>query len=458
MGAIRSCSGPSTWRSAQPADSGPFHGRGQAGPGFCRRDQGRQPMKIAGRGSAGLRSRLLVGCMTPLVVAVAFQALYTVMAQRRAMLGGLQEKGRSLVALMVDVVGPSLALDDPHGVQEGLGYIQKDADFAFAATLTASGGLAGYQGPASERAQYLGKLSLVTAPRFIATDDVLFALAPLVPGTTRLGTVAVGLRTANAHVAVTRMAIRALLIAFAGILVALAVVHLLASAIVRRNQDLKLIMDNVDQGFLTVRQDGVLLPEHSAVLETWFGPWRDGQPFWSYLGGAAPDAREGFESLWSNVTADFMPIDVSLAQLPSRIGAGGKLFDIAYHPILKGEQLTHVLIVISDVTALIEQERAAVQQRELVTLFQWQNRDRRALMDYSSDGTRLVERLLATDARDAVLIKRDLHTLKGNCSVFNLSSMVAVCQEIECRFEENGDDLHDVDRNRLRNAWTSVQH
>ena len=266
--------------------------------------------------------------MTPLVVAVAFQALYTVMAQRRAMLGGLQEKGRSLVALMVDVVGPSLALDDPHGVQEGLGYIQKDADFAFAATLTSSGGLAGYQGPAGERAQYLAKLSLVTAPRFIATDDVLFALAPLAPGTTRLGTVAVGLRTANAHAAVTRMAIRAVLIAFAGILVALAVVLLLASAIVRRNQDLKLIMDNVDQGFLTVRQDGGLLPEHSAVLETWFGPWRDGQPFWSYLGAAAPDAREGLESLWSNVTADFLPIDVSLAQLPSRIGAGGKLLDI----------------------------------------------------------------------------------------------------------------------------------
>src|SRR5690242_14480817 len=146
-------------------------------------------MRFAGRGSTRLRFRLLVGCMAPLVIAVAFQALYTVVAQRRAMLGGLEEKGRSLVGLMVDVVGPSLALDDVHGVQEGLGYIHKDPDFAFAATLTASGGVAGYQGPDAERARYLGMLTLVASPRFIATDDVLFALAPLVPGTTRLGTV-----------------------------------------------------------------------------------------------------------------------------------------------------------------------------------------------------------------------------------------------------------------------------
>ena len=121
-------------------------------------------MRTGVRSSAGLRSRLLVGCMAPLVVAVACQAAYTVMAQRRAMLGGLEEKGRSLVGLMVDVVGPSLALDDMHGVQEGLGYIQKDADFAFAATLTSSSQIAGYQGPSEERARYLEQVSLVTQP------------------------------------------------------------------------------------------------------------------------------------------------------------------------------------------------------------------------------------------------------------------------------------------------------
>jgi HPt (histidine-containing phosphotransfer) domain-containing protein len=415
-------------------------------------------MKSDLRARAGLRSRLLVGCLAPLIIAVVCQAFYTVMAQRRAMVGGLEEKCRSLNELMVDVVGPSLALDDLHGVQEGLGYIQKDADFAFAATLTSTGQVAGYHGPANERDQLLRLVTVVSQPRVIATQNLLVALAPLTPGTTRLGTVAIGLKTMHVRAAVTRMAIRVVLIAFAGILVALAVVHLLASAIVRRNQDLKLIMDNVAQGFLTVRQDGKLLPEHSAILETWFGAWRDGEHFWSYLGNAAPDAREGLECLWTNVTENVLPVDVSLAQLPARITTGGKIFDIAYQPILKGENLTHVLIVISDVTARVEQENAAVYQRELLTLFQWRCRDRKGLLDFSSDGNRLVDRLLDTKATDRVALKRDLHTLKGNCSVFNLVSLVTICQDIESHFEDGDLALRDVDRCRLRAAWDSVLH
>ena len=409
------------------------------------------------RGRRRLRARLLIGCMTPLIIAVVCQAFYTVLAQRQAMLGGLEEKGRSLGELMVDVVGPSLALDDLHGVQEGLGYIQKDADFSFAATLTSDGKIAGYQGPPDARAALLGTVSLVTIPRSIPTHDVLVTLYPLMPGTTKLGTVAIGLKTANVRAAVTRMVLRVVLIASAGILVALVVVLMLASAIVRRNQDLKLIMDNVGQGFLTVKQSGELLPEHSAILETWFGPWKAGQPFWDYLGGVAPEIKEGFSSLWTNVVADVMPVDVSLSQLPSRAVVAGRIFDIAYLPISKGEQLSQVLLVISDVTVQVEQERATIEQRELVSLFQWLIKDRQGLLDFRNDASCLVDSVVQRTASiDRVTLKRNIHTLKGNCGVFNLASVVAVCQAIEARLED-GDDPTDGDRLRLEAAWESVE-
>jgi two-component system chemotaxis sensor kinase CheA len=414
-------------------------------------------MEINRRAKDRLRARLLVGCMTPLIIAVVCQAFYTVLAQRQAMLGGLEEKARSLGELMVDVVGPSLALDDPHGVQEGLGYIQKDADFSFAATLTSDGTIAGYQGPEDSRAALLATVSLVNSPRSVTTHDVLVSLYPLTPGTTQLGTVAIGLKTANVRAAVTRMVLRVVLIASAGILVALVVVLLLASAIVRRNQDLKLIMDNVGQGFLTVQQDGELLPEHSAILEAWFGPWTAGQPFWAYLGARAPEIKEGFESLWSNVIADILPVDVSLGQLPNRIVVAAKIFDIAYHPISKGDQLAQVLMVISDVTVQVEQERATVEQRELVVLFQWLIKDRHGLLEFRSDASGLVDSVLQKGAaEDRVTLKRNLHTLKGNCSVFNLTSVVTVCQDIEGRLED-GDDPTEGDRARLEAAWTSVE-
>jgi two-component system chemotaxis sensor kinase CheA len=398
----------------------------------------------------------MIGCMTPLLIAVACQAFYTVLAQRSAMLGGLEEKGRSLGELMVDVVGPSLALDDPHGVQEGLGYVRKDADFAFAATLTSAGQVVAYQGPEASRETFMSMVSLVTAPRSLSAHDVQVTLYPLKPGTTELGTVAIGLKTANAHAAVTRMVIRTVLIASLGILIALTVVLLLASAVVRRNQDLKRIMDNVGQGLLTVRQNAELLPEHSAILETWFGPWKASQPFWSYIGAGAPAVRETLETMWTNVTEDNLPIEVSLDQLPSRIVVANRTFDMCYRPIMKGEQLTHILIVMSDVTVQVEQERATIQQRELVSLFQWLIKDRQGLLDFFADNNRIVHQICSSTPKDPVTLKRDVHTLKGNCGVFNLVSVVAVCQTIEDHFEEDGAELRALDVEQLKESWTSV--
>jgi two-component system chemotaxis sensor kinase CheA len=403
--------------------------------------------------------------MTPLVVAAGFQAVYAVSAERTAMLGGLEEKARSLSELMVDVVGPSLALDDPHGVEEGLGYVQRDSDFAFSAVLAADGRVVGFQGPAARRAELVAPLSLVSVPRVLPGRDVLVALHPLRPGTTELGTVAIGLRTASARAAVARMVVRVVAIATAGILVALGVVLLMASAILRRNRDLKLIMDNVGQGFLSVKRNGELLPEHSAILETWFGPWRPGHPIWGYLATEAPQLADWFELFWDNVTAEILPVEVALSQLPNRTLVGKSTFELLYRPIHRGTQLTHILIVISDITPAVERERATVEQRELVSLFQWLLKDRHGLLEFFADGKRLKEDICAATppAADAaakssrVALKRQVHTLKGNCGVFNLSSVAGVCQELETRIAEEAAGLTGDDRSKLDRAWQDAE-
>jgi HPt (histidine-containing phosphotransfer) domain-containing protein len=409
------------------------------------------------RQGGGLRRKLLVGCMTPLVVAAVCQAIYAVSAERAAMLGGLEEKARSLCELMVDVVGPSLALDDPHGVEEGLGYVQRDSDFAFSAVIAADGRVAGYQGPEPRRAEWLAQLSVVATPRVVVTREVLVALHPLRPGSTELGTVVIGLRTASARAAVARMVMRVVAIATAGILMALAVVLVLASAILRRNRDLKLIMDNVGQGFLSVKRSGELLPEHSAILETWFGPWQPGRPIWGYLAETAPQLADWFELFWDNVTGEILPVEAALGQLPNRTQVGRSTFELLYRPIYRGTQLTHVLIVISDVSLAVERERATVEQRELVSLFQWLLKDRQGLLEFFSDGTRLKQEICAPSTVNRVTLKRQVHTLKGNCGVFNLSSVVAVCQQLENRIEEDADGPDLEDRARLDKTWQDAE-
>ena len=50
-----------------------------------------------------------------------------------------------------------------------------------------------------------------------------------------------------------------------------------------RNRDMRLVLDNVNQGFLTISDEGMLAQEHSAIVETWFGPYEAPLTFWDYI-------------------------------------------------------------------------------------------------------------------------------------------------------------------------------
>ena len=163
-----------------------------------------------------LRARLLIGCLGPLLVAAVCQAVYTIAAERQTAISGLEEKSRSLGALMVNVVGPSLAVGDPAAVQEGLAYIDKDADFAFSAALTPDGKIAGFRGADEVKSEVATQLMLVSSPQLLRLDDMLIALYPLKPGTREIGTVAVGMATAKVQASVTRMVVKTVLIATVG--------------------------------------------------------------------------------------------------------------------------------------------------------------------------------------------------------------------------------------------------
>ena len=51
-----------------------------------------------------------------------------------------------------------------------------------------------------------------------------------------------------------------------------------------RNRDMRLVLDNVDQGFATLSADGTMAVERSRLVSEWFGDSAQRFPFWSYLG------------------------------------------------------------------------------------------------------------------------------------------------------------------------------
>jgi HPt (histidine-containing phosphotransfer) domain-containing protein len=402
----------------------------------------------------GLKTKLLIGCLTPLVVGVLCQAMYTVSAQKKALIGGLELKALSMGELMVNVVGPSVAVDDRPGVRYGLGFLEHDADFAFAEALTPQGQVTAFLGSEAARDSLGSQIDVVHRPRLAAGDDVMAALYPL----KEMGTVVVGLKTSNIRAGAQRLVTRTVLIAAIAILMSVVVVLWLADVIVRRNRDLKLIMDTVGQGFMSVRRDGALLPEHSAILEQWFGPWRTGVPFWKYFGGVSGKLERSYELLWTNVESDALPLFVALDQLPRRAEVKGKTFDIECKPVGTGEDVAQFLFVISDITAVVEQERVETEQRECMSLFQWLLHDRATLFQFLEDGAGLVNALTSPIERDVVSVKRDIHTLKGNASIFHLTTVTSLCQTLEGRLEDGGSEmLTEDERARLGDAWKAVE-
>src|SRR5882672_8405987 len=101
------------------------------------------------RNRGSFRNKMIVGALAPLVIAGALQALYSVVSQRREAVAGLEAKAHALTSLLVNVAGPSIALDDPGGVDEGLGYLEHDPDFEFALAVTPDGKPIAFRGSAA---------------------------------------------------------------------------------------------------------------------------------------------------------------------------------------------------------------------------------------------------------------------------------------------------------------------
>ena len=413
-------------------------------------------MPVSGSRGDGrlLKIKLLIGCLTPLVVGALCQAVYTVSAQKKALISGLEIKARSLGELMVNVVGPSVAVDDRPGVRYGLGFLAQDADFAFAEALTPEGNVTAFLGSEAARDSLGRQIGVVRGPRLAVAEDVMAAQYPL----KEMGTVVVGLKTSNIRATAQRLVTRTVLIAAIAILMSVVVVMLLADVIVRRNRDLKLIMDTVGQGFMSVRRNGELLPEHSAILEQWFGPWRAGVPFWKYFGGVSGKLERSYELFWTNIESDALPLFVALDQLPRRGEVRGKTFDIECKPVGSRDDVGQFLFVISDITAIVEQERVEIEQRECMSLFQWLLNDRSTLFQFLEDGARLVQGLMSPVERDSVCVKRDIHTLKGNAAIFHLTTVTSLCEKLEERLEDGGcGGLTDDEQLRLSDAWKAVE-
>lgn len=222
-----------------------------------------------------------------------------------------------------------------------------------------------------------------------------------------------------------------------------------------RNEDMRRVLNNVGQGFLTLHRDGHVSGERSAILETWFGPLPASASFVDYLASIDRDFAAWFNVCWDSVVEGTMPLAVTLDQLPRRLDHAGRHFELQYRPVLtEAGELDRAVVVISDVTAVIEGARAESDEREATRLFTRLIADRAGFLEFFGEARLLMADIRAGGASTPALT-RSLHTLKGNAGLYGLDSLSKLCHLLEDRLGE-GDTLTQADVQPLVTRWSEL--
>jgi signal transduction histidine kinase len=200
-----------------------------------------------------------------------------------------------------------------------------------------------------------------------------------------------------------------------------------------RNRDMRLVLDRVGQGLLTIDRRGVPSVERSREFERWFPPSTsegEGTVFDLFERASAGFAARS-RIAWDQVLDGLMPLSLTLEQMPSRLVAGDRQLSVAYAPVEDGEAAHRFLVVVSDVTAEAKRALAESERRETLEIFERLLSDRSAVEGFFEEGSALAEAVFAGKIPDLPTVRRALHTLKGNSALFGLSGLSTVCHDLE---------------------------
>jgi two-component system chemotaxis sensor kinase CheA len=223
-----------------------------------------------------------------------------------------------------------------------------------------------------------------------------------------------------------------------------------------KNRDMRLVLDNVDQGFINLSPKGVMAGERSAVVSQWFGASDQPQPFWEYVAHFSRSFAVAFRLAWSQIDDGFLPLEVCLSQLPSQLTQGNRTWSFRYLPFNRDGELEGVLMVVADVTDRLAREREEAEHGELMQGFKKLMLDRSGFTSFLLDATAMVNQIVSPSATaDLPALKRTLHTLKGNAGVMGLTVVAQLCHALETQLAEEA-TMTQRTLAELRSRWTAI--
>jgi two-component system chemotaxis sensor kinase CheA len=220
----------------------------------------------------------------------------------------------------------------------------------------------------------------------------------------------------------------------------------------QRAHDMAMVLENVGQGFVTVSADGTMSAERSTILRSWLGEAPASRRFTDYVAPLDPRFAASLGLGWGDVFAGVMPAGLVLDQLPKRIDAGDHQLAVDYRPIGDGYVPTAILVVVSDITAERERERAEAERRDLMTVFERVSSDRNRFVEFCDEADALVRRVDG-DKLSRTELQRQLRVVKASATAFGIESIANLCLALETRLFEDPAPLTADERGKVVATW-----
>lgn len=152
-------------------------------------------------------------------------------------------------------------------------------------------------------------------------------------------------------------------------------------------------------------------------------------PVADVLFGAESGEAAQFAMNFDQLIEGFLPLELTLAQMPGRFSHRGRVFVLDYVPMEGPNGVEHVLVKCTDRTANKEADAKAAENVEFRAVMTSLLANIEASRGFFAETQWLMEQL-SPDA-DTATLKRVLHTLKGNLGCFGFDSVAHHVHETE---------------------------
>ncbi len=229
------------------------------------------------------------------------------------------------------------------------------------------------------------------------------------------------------------------------------------AALESRNQDMRMLLDSVQQGFCTIDAQGTMSEERSAAVGELLGDV-ESNSFAELIAQHDEKTAEWLEFALGEVFDGIMPVEVTLDQMPKRCHANDRVLDLQYNPVMDDQgELRALAVVVSDITAEVEREELEAENRELMAMIDRISSDKAGFLEFFQEASDIVLQLQERSNQDLPLLKRRIHTLKGNASIFGLPKLAEACHEIEDYIAEHNELPEETMWSEVFARWNRVQ-